>query len=107
MECKKFELTASAYIDRQLHEGEASEYREHLAVCYGCRLRLAEIEEVSLTLRKADRPAVPRELHSYVMTEATRRARKEISLAELLVAWWLKLNPRPVAYATGLAISVL
>jgi hypothetical protein len=107
MECNKFELTASAYIDRQLHESEALEYREHLFTCVGCRLHLTEIEEVSLTLRKADRPAIPRELRSYIMTEATRRARKEISLTEGLVAWLLKLNPRPVAYATGLVISLL
>jgi hypothetical protein len=62
---------------------------------------------VSLTLRKADRLAVPRELHSYIMTEATRRARKEVSLTELLVSWLLKLNPRPVSYAAGLGMSLL
>jgi hypothetical protein len=107
MECKNFEFTASAYIDRQLCEREAVEYREHLSTCVGCRLHLTEIEEVSLTLRKSDRPEVPRELRSYVMAEATRRARKEISLGESLVLWLLKLNPRPVAYATGLVISLL
>jgi hypothetical protein len=107
MECKKFDLTASAYIDRQLHESEAAEYREHLSTCVGCRLHLTEIEDVSLTLRKTDRPAVPRELRSYIMTDATRRARKEISLTESLLAWLLKLNPRPVAYATGLVVSLL
>lgn len=107
MECKKFEFTASAYIDRQLHEREAIEYREHLSGCAGCRLLLTETEEVSHTLRKADQPAVPRELRSYIMTEATRRAKNEISLTETLVAWLLKLNPRPVAYATGLVISLL
>ena len=107
MECKKFKLTASAYIDRQLRENEAIVYREHLSACVGCRLHLTEIEEVSLTLRKADRPAVPRELRSYIMTEATRRARKEVSLIEGIVTWLLKLNPRPVAYATGLVISLL
>ncbi|MEK6410044.1 MAG: zf-HC2 domain-containing protein [Acidobacteriota bacterium] len=107
MECKKFELTASAYIDRQLHENEAAEYREHLSTCEGCRLRLVATEAVSLALRNADRPAVPRELRSYIMTEATRRARREISLSESLLMWLLKLNPRPVAYATGLVISLL
>lgn len=107
MECKTFGLTASAYIDRQLREREAVEYREHLSTCVGCRLHLTEIEEVSLTLRKSDRPEVPRELRSYVMAEATRRARKEISPSESLVLWLLKLNPRPVAYATGLVISLL
>lgn len=107
MECKKFERTASAYIDRQLNEREAVDYREHLSTCFGCRLNLAEIEEVSLVLRKADQPAVPRELRSYIMTEATRRARKEISFSESLLAWLLKLNPRPVAYAAGLVFSLV
>jgi hypothetical protein len=107
MECKNFELTASAYIDRQLRENEAADYREHLSACAGCRLHLVETEAVSLALRNADRPAAPRELRSYIMTEATRRARNEISLGESLFAWLLKLNPRPVAYATGLVISVL
>lgn len=107
MECKKFDLTASAYIDRQLHEKEAVEYREHLSGCVDCRLHLTEIEEVSLALRKTDQPEVPRELRSYIMTEATRRARREINLSESLLAWLLKLNPRPVAYATGLVISLL
>lgn len=107
MECKKFELTASAYIDRQLGENDAADYREHLSACSRCSLHLVETQAVSLALRSADRPLVPRELRSYIMTEATRRARKEISLGESLVAWALKLNPRPVAYATGLVISML
>jgi Putative zinc-finger len=107
MECKKFELTASPYMDRQLHENEAAEYREHLSACDRCRRHFAETEAVSLTLRTADLPPVPRELRSYIMTEATRRARKEISLTESLLVWLLKLNPRPVAYAAGLVISLV
>ena len=107
MECKKSELTASAYIDRQLNENEAVDYQEHLSTCAGCRLHLKQIDEVSRALRETDRPMVPRELRSYIMTEATRRARREISLAESLFGWLLKLNPQPVAYATGLVISLL
>jgi hypothetical protein len=107
MECKKFELTASAYIDRQLQENEATEYREHLFGCEPCRLHLEETEAVSLALRSADRPEVPRELRSYIMTEATRRARNEVSVGESVLAWVMKLNPRPVSYATGLLISML
>ena len=107
MECKKFELTASAYIDRQLNENQAARYREHLLACEGCRLRLAETEAVSLAVRNTEQPAVPRELRSYIMTEATRRARKEISLPVSLFEWLLKLNPRPVGYAAGLLVSLL
>jgi len=107
MECKKFELTASAYIDRQLGEMEAVEYKEHLSGCPCCRLHLTELEEMSLVLRKTDQPEVPRELRSYVMNEATRRAKNEISFGESVVLWLLKLNPRPVAYAAGLVISLV
>jgi hypothetical protein len=107
MECNKFELTASAYVDRQLDEPQAARYREHLLACEGCRLHLAETEAVSLAVRNADQPAVPRELRGYIMIEATRRARKEISLTVRLFEWLLKLNPRPVGYAAGLLVSLL
>src|SRR5215510_1355165 len=107
MECKKFELTASAYIDRQLHENEAVEYREHLATCDGCRLHFSEIERVSLALRNVDRPESPRELRGYIMNEAVRRARREITLTESVLAWVQKLNPRVVAYAAGVVFSFL
>lgn len=107
MECKKFELTASAYLDRQLDEAESIEYREHLLTCDGCRLRLAETESVSLVLKSGGHPPVPGELRSYVMAEAIRRARREITLGESMVAWFQTLNPRVVAYAAGVVISLL
>ena len=107
MECKKFELTASAYLDRQLHENDAVEYREHLAACEDCRLHFAEIERVSLALRNVDRPEAPRELRSYIMNEAARRARREVTLTESVLTWVQKLNPRLVAYSAGLVISFL
>lgn len=107
MECNKFELAASPYIDRQLKEKDAVEYREHLSSCSSCRVRLVETEAVSLALRNADRPEVPRELRSYIMAEATRRARNEITLSESILTWLLKLNPRPVAYAAGMVISLI
>lgn len=107
MECKKFELRASAYVDRRLNENEAARYRDHLFACDGCRLHLAETEAVSLALRNSEAPPVPTELRSYVMAQAARRARKEISLTESLFDWLLKLNPRPLAYATGLVVSLL
>ncbi|MFP5263526.1 MAG: anti-sigma factor family protein [Blastocatellia bacterium] len=107
MECKKFELSASAYIDRQLPEQESADYRAHLSACGDCRLRLVELEQVSLMLRDVEQPEVPRELHGYVMTEVARRSSREISVRQRLFEWLLKLNPRPVAYATGFTISAL
>lgn len=107
MNCKKFELTASAYIDRQLDENESAEYRAHLSECLACRLDLAETEAASLLLRRADRLEAPRELHSYVMTEASRYAANEVGLFQRFFEWVLKLNPQPIAYASGAVISVL
>jgi len=107
MECKNFNLTASAYIDRQLKETEAIEYREHLSECDGCRLHLAETEAISLRLRNIVPPPLPRELHSNIMIQATRRARREITAGELVYEWLLKLNPRPVAVAAGVLFSIV
>jgi hypothetical protein len=107
MECKKFELTASAYTDRQLSENDATRYRKHLFACHGCRLHLAETEAASLVLRNAERPEVPRELRSYIMTEAARRDRREITLTQEMFEWLLKLNPRPVSFAAGVLVSLL
>lgn len=107
MECKKFELIASSYADRQLPEVEADEYRAHLSVCADCKLHLAEIEQVSLLLRSSQQPETPRELRSYIMTEATRRAKREINLSHLMIEWLQKLNPRLVAYTAGIVISVV
>lgn len=106
MECKKFELTASAYVDRQLPEVESAEYRSHLSVCDDCRLHLVEIEQMSLLFRDFEKPETPRELNSYIMTEARRHANKEINFGQLMVEWIAKLNPRLVAYATGVVLSV-
>jgi putative zinc finger protein len=107
MECKKFEFTASAYVDRQLPDAEASDYRAHLAVCDGCRMELAEIEEVSLLFRDVEPIETPRELHSYIMTAATRRATGDINLGQRIVEWLQKLNPRLVAYTAGVVISAV
>jgi len=106
MECKKFELAASAYLDRQLSETDTAAYRTHLSTCADCSLHLEEIEQVSLLFRDVSEPETPRELHSYVMTEVKRRARQEISLGQRLLGGLLKFNPRVVAYTAGLVISL-
>jgi Putative zinc-finger len=106
MECKKFELAASAYIDRQLEEMESNQYRAHLRECDGCRLQLAETEALMMSLRNSDAVEVPRELHGYVMNEAARRARKEVSFTQEIFEWLLKLNPVPVSVASGVLVSL-
>ena len=107
MECKKFELSPSAYLDGQLSDTEFADYRAHLSACSDCRLRLSELEQVSLMFRDVEQPEVPRELHGYVMTEITRRSSREIGVRQRLIEWVLKLNPRLVAYTTGVAMSAL
>src|SRR5262249_44553975 len=99
--------TSSAYHDRQLGDVEVGEYRAHLSTCEDCRVRLVEYEATSMALRHVERPEVPRELRSYVMTEVTRTLSPDFTLGTRLLTWLLKLNPRVVAYATGLMISVV
>ena len=107
MECKKFELMASAYLDRQLTGAEADAYRAHLAACGDCRLYLDEVEQASLILRKLRTPESPRELRSNVMREVAGRARREITVAQRALAWLSRFNPRLVAYSAGSVISAL
>src|SRR5262245_54267080 len=106
MECKKFELAASAYLDRQLSESDTSAYRAHLAACADCSLHFEEIQQVSLMFRDVAEPETPRELHSYVMTEVKRQARHEVTFGQRLLNSLLKFNPRVVAYTAGLVISL-
>jgi hypothetical protein len=107
MDCKKCETTASAYFDQQLGESEAVEYRAHLSDCSECRMRLVEYEAMTLALRNAGRPEVPRELRSYVMTDLARRTSPGFTLSARVFDWLLKLNPRVVAYSTALVVSLV
>lgn len=106
MECKKFELAASAYLDRQLSEPDTAAYRTHLATCADCSVHLEELEQVSRLFGDLSEPETPRELHSYVMTEVKRQAHHEITLGQRLLNGLLKFNPRVVAYTAGLVISL-
>ncbi|MEK6303833.1 MAG: zf-HC2 domain-containing protein [Acidobacteriota bacterium] len=107
MNCKKFELTASAYIDRQLDENDSAEYRAHLSECSACRVELGETEAASVMLRRADRLEVPRELRGYILSEVSRHAANEVGVFQRFFEWVLKLNPQPIAYACGVVISVV
>lgn len=106
MDCNNFETAPSVYIDRELGEIEVAEYRAHLAGCADCRVRLVEMETASLALSSIGRPEVPRELRSYVMMEVERRRSPDYSLVTRLFDWLLTLNPRVVAYATGVVLSI-
>jgi len=107
MDCKKFELTASAYLDRQLDETGSAEYRSHLSACETCRQFQLETETASSLLRNMRSTEVPRELRSYVMNEVARRRSPDFNIAQRIFDWLMKLNPRIVAYATGVIVSVL
>jgi hypothetical protein len=107
MQCKTFESLTSAYLDRQLVESEAADFHGHLSDCSGCRIHLAEVEELSLVLRRSSHPEIPMELRGYVMAAVQGRARKEISASQRVFEWLLKLNPRPVSYAAGAVVSTI
>jgi hypothetical protein len=107
MGCKQFRLMASAYIDQQLTQGEATSYRAHLCVCAACRAHLAEIEQNRLTLKRAATPELPRELHSYVMNAVRQRATNRIGSRERVLEFLLALNPQLVSYTAGVLVSAL
>lgn len=71
MKCNKSTRIASAHLDRQLTQNEATAYRAHIDTCTGCRAYLAELEQVSLLLKSAGRPVTPPELRSYIMSVIT------------------------------------
>jgi hypothetical protein len=107
MRCETFETKASAYLDQELSAQEAKACHSHLAICPLCRNYLAELEETALFFKQTLRPAVPRELHGYVMTALERRITGDISLRQRAVEWLLSLNPRPFSFATGAVVSIL
>jgi hypothetical protein len=76
-------------------------------VCDDCRIQLIETEQASMMLKRLEYPTVPRELRSNVMDEVARRATSQVSLGERVFEWLLKLNPKPVAYATGVIVSII
>ena len=107
MNCKKYESRASAYLDRRLDVNETIEYRSHLSACADCRAHLAETQAISLALRRSEKPEMPDELHSYIMTAIEQRAAREISFDQSVFEWLLRLNPRPLSYAAGVVVSAV
>jgi hypothetical protein len=105
MKCKEYKSMASAYIDRELDEGLATAYLEHVGTCSDCRVHLEEIQQVSLTLKRNETPHVPLELHSYVMNAARRERSGEYGLEQRAIDCLMKLNPRILSYTTGAVIS--
>lgn len=107
MNCKEFELTASAYLDRALSETDMADYRSHLAICADCREQLVETEALSFSLKRLSRPDTPGELHSYIMNAISREASEKPALRHRFADWLLRLNPVPVSYATGAMASAV
>ncbi|HJQ23636.1 MAG TPA: zf-HC2 domain-containing protein [Blastocatellia bacterium] len=107
MECKKFQIIASAYLDGQVTDAEAVASDAHLAACGDCRRHIAEVEQASSLLRELTTPETPRELHGYVMREVALRARKELTVMQRAVGWLQKFNPRLVSYSAGSMLSAV
>lgn len=105
MSCKQYKLLSSAHVDSRVNNPELAELRSHLDQCDNCRLEVDQMERISALLKSAASPAVPRELHGYVMEAARRRALHEISPFQLALEWLLKFNPKVVSYAAGLTVS--
>jgi len=107
MNCKEFEFTASAYLDRCLGETDMAEYRSHLAICADCREQFVEIEALSFSLKRLSQPEVPTELRAYMMNAIAREVSEKATLRQRFFDWLLRLNPVPVSYAAGATISAV
>ncbi|HYP29182.1 MAG TPA: zf-HC2 domain-containing protein [Blastocatellia bacterium] len=107
MNCKKYRLMASDYMDRQLAGEAATDYVSHLEGCADCRAYLEDLRDTSLVLRSVEEPRVPEELKSYIMTAVSRHASKELSLGQRGFEWLLRLNPLPISYLAGAMASVV
>jgi hypothetical protein len=107
MVCEQFRSMASAYIDHQLTQSEATSYRAHLSACADCCAHLEEIEQNRLALRRAVAPELPRELHSYIMSAVRQRAAGRIGSSQRLLEFLLALNPQLVSYTAGALVSAM
>ncbi|HVF89941.1 MAG TPA: zf-HC2 domain-containing protein [Blastocatellia bacterium] len=107
MNCKKYKLMASDYLDRQLSREDSVDYLSHLEGCADCRAYLEEIGETSLILRRLEEPRPPEELQSYIMTAVARRSSNESDFGQRSFEWLLRLNPLPISYLAGALASVV
>ena len=107
MNCKKYRLMASDYMDRQLSEEDSIDYVSHLEGCGDCREYLEEIRDTSLVLRRVEEPEVPGELKSYIMASVSRRSSRGVSLGQRAYEWLLRLNPLPISYLAGAMASLV
>lgn len=107
MRCRQYKLLASAYIDDQLNDAEHGELQAHLDHCESCRVEIGQMERASALLKSSERPAVPCELRSYIVTAARNRALGEVTLYQQALEWLLRLNPRFVSYTTGVVASAV
>ena len=55
MRCYKSRQMASAHLDQQLTVPEEIQFQAHVEICVECRAYLASLEQVSLTLKGAER----------------------------------------------------
>ena len=107
MSCKQSVLLASADLDERLSTAEAGLFHAHLASCASCRARHEDLQRLSGLFKEVRTPELPRELHGYVMTSIERRLSGDISIRQRANEWLLRLNPKPLSYATGVVISVI
>jgi hypothetical protein len=107
MKCKEYRMLASAYMDRRLGPSGSAGFSAHLGRCEDCRGYLSDLERISGMLAATRELEVPRELRGYVMMSVGRQAAGHVTLADRVVDYMQKLNPRLVSYCAGIVVSMI
>jgi anti-sigma factor RsiW len=94
------------YADGELSRHSVARVRAHLASCWGCRSRMAEVERTI-----GDFMALHQTLNAELPPPPGRRALLKIRLSEMArnvqrVSWWGSLTTRRLAYLGAIALLI-
>jgi hypothetical protein len=109
MTCKETTQLVSQYVDNVLSLPARIAIDEHLHKCPVCRTQVAELRNVSRSLRSLSRPVAPPDLASSItdalmIEAAARRQSPEPSLRQRIALW---LEPRLMPYSISSFASVV
>lgn len=68
MVCRRYESIAFAYIDQQITQSEATNFRVYIENCGDCHAYMIELSEASLSLGSIQQPEIPAELRGQIMS---------------------------------------
>ena len=98
MSCEVLDQDLEAFVDRELDDEGVRRVREHVAVCEGCRVRVAERQMLGRLIRSIPYHAAPDRLRGRVASQTSR------SLMTRRLFTWAAAAAVIVAIAGGTAL---